>query len=120
MTLIPNGWELGVITGNGNNNWPSNPADQRYKICRYQFDANRNGYVWSPNQTPAANDTTKMTAIDNAEHPYAYVRVTGGLSNQNYLVIRGTANCPKDNTSLEINGQGQETYTDAATFTHQP
>jgi hypothetical protein len=66
--------------------------------------------------------TTQLTdaekdKISNINHPYKYVNVTGGLINQNYLVIKagdGTTpyTCPEDDPSTpSINGN---------TYRHEP
>jgi Tfp pilus assembly protein PilV len=109
-TVVPNGWTIGTASGT-------------YKVCRYSTDANKNSYIWSPNVAPDSNSGTTLEKIDNAEHPNAYIRVNGGLSNQNFLIIKGTEVCKVDGTNLvnntEINGQGQENYSDSDTSVHQ-
>jgi len=97
--IVPDGWLIGVLSGT-------------YKVCRYSADYNLNGYVWTPATGP------DIEKIDNSEHPYAYLSVTGGLSNQNFLVIRGTKACPTDGP-VEVNGTGGENYTDETTVIHQ-
>jgi Tfp pilus assembly protein PilV len=53
-------------------------TENDFRICRYSADYNgRNG-------------------IENLEHPRAYADVTGPLTNQNFLVIRGDNSCPSD------------------------
>lgn len=94
-------------------------ASSEYKVCRFSQDYNRNGYVWFPNIVPSTAPTQTVTKIDNEEHPYAYLMVNRSLSNQNFLVIQGNQSCPTD-SSVEINGTGNENYTDATTVTHQP
>jgi hypothetical protein len=75
-----------------------------YRVCRYTPHRDQRVVGTSPPMT-------------NAEHPLDYLDVTGGLINQNFLVIRagdGTAafTCPADDTSTEfINGN---------TWHHQP
>lgn len=91
-----------------------------FKVCRFSQDYNLNGYVWLPaTPLPATATNQSVTKIDNEEHPYAYLNVSKSLSNQNYLVIKGSNNCPTD-TSVEVDGTGNENYTDATTVTHQP
>jgi len=90
-----------------------------YKVCRFSQDYNLNGYVWSPATAPASNPSGTVVKIDNEEHPYAYLNTTKSLSNQNFLVIRGDKNCPDDD-AVEVNGTGNENYTDVTTVTHQP
>lgn len=104
-TVVPSGWTIGT-------------SSTDYKVCRYSTDYNLNGYVWSPNLVPATNQSTTMTKIDNAEHPNAYIRVTNSLSNQNFLVVKGNRNCPTDGP-FEVDGQGQENYSDETTVLHQ-
>lgn len=98
-----------------------------YKVCRFSADYNQNGYVWYPAQAPSSNPSVNVTKIDNEEHPYAYLNVNKALSNQNYVVIQGDQNCPNLQSALggsgnpiEINGTGNENYTDATTVVHQP
>lgn len=98
-----------------------------YKVCRFSADYNRNGYVWYPALPPSGNPSVNVTKIDNEEHPYAYLDVSKALSNQNYVVIRGNQNCPNlqstsggSGDAVEINGTGNENYTDATTVVHQP
>lgn len=63
-TLVPVGWTL----GNG-------PLERR--VCRYTADLDRSG------------------AIDaNLEHPDSYADVRASLTNQNFLVIKGSQACP--------------------------
>jgi len=63
-TLAPDGWTIG-----------SGGADRR--VCRFASDLNGSG------------------AIDaNIEHPADYVDVSTGLSEQNFLVVRGSQSCP--------------------------
>lgn len=75
-----------------------------YRVCRYTPYRDQRAVGTSPPMT-------------NTEHPLDYVDVTGGLINQNFLVIRagdGTVafDCPADDTSTEfINGN---------TWHHQP
>ncbi len=102
-------------------------AGSSYKVCRLSSDYNQNGYLWKPALAPASNPSADVTLIDNEEHPYAYLNVSKALSNQNYLVIEGKQNCPKTQTdsggtgdAIEIDGKGQDNYTDATTVLHQP
>jgi len=46
------------------------------KVCRYSADYNGNGM------------------IDSAEHPASYSQVTDSLENQNFLILKSSANCP--------------------------
>jgi type II secretory pathway pseudopilin PulG len=82
----------------------ADPSPDLYRVCRYTPYRDQRAVGASPPMT-------------NAEHPLDYVDVTGGLINQNFLVIRagdGTVafDCPADDTSTEfINGN---------TWHHQP
>jgi Tfp pilus assembly protein PilV len=88
-TLTPAGWTLG--TG---------PEDRR--VCRYTADLDGSGAI----------DT-------NAEHPANYVNVDGRLSNQNFLVIKGSEACP-GGTPVQLDGAGTLIYANLATAQHQP
>lgn len=91
-----------------------------YKVCRFSADYNLNGYVWTPaTPLPAAATTESVDKIDNEEHPYAYLNVQRSLSNQNFLVIDGSKNCPSG-SAVEVNGTGSENYTSTTTVLHQP
>lgn len=68
-TLLPSGWAIGSVAGT-------------WRVCRYTPDIDRSG------------------AIDaNAEHPADYRALTESLSNQNFLVVAGTAACPAGNNT---------------------
>lgn len=91
-----------------------------YKVCRFSADYNLNGYVWTPaTPLPDAATTESVDKIDNEEHPYAYLNVQRSLSNQNFLVIDGSKNCPSG-SAVEVNGTGSEVYTSTTTVLHQP
>ena len=55
-----------------------------HRVCRYSADYNGNGSAY----------VTNTTFFDNYEHPAVYVKVTGSLARQNFLVIRGDLTCP--------------------------
>lgn len=55
-----------------------------YRVCRYSADYNGNGNSYANAQL----------LPDNYEHPAFYVRVTGPLARQNFLVVKGDVNCP--------------------------
>jgi Tfp pilus assembly protein PilV len=55
-----------------------------HRVCRYSADYNGNGSVY----------VTNTTFLDNYEHPAVYVKVTGSLARQNFLVVRGDRACP--------------------------
>ena len=97
-TVVPVGWLIGTTA-------------LTYKVCRYSEDYNLNGFVWV---TAGGN----VSRIDNTEHPYAYLKATIGLNNQNFLVIKGSKACPTDGPT-EVDGQGGENYTNETTVSHQ-
>ena len=97
-TLVPSGWAIGSTS-------------TTFKVCRYSEDYNLNGYVWT---TSGGN----VVKIDNAEHPYAYLKATIGMNNQNFLVIKGNNACPTDG-AVEVDGTGGENYTNETTVSHQ-
>ena len=55
-----------------------------HRVCRYSADYNGNGSAY----------VTNTIFLDNYEHPAVYVKVTGSLARQNFLVIRGDRACP--------------------------
>lgn len=55
-----------------------------YRVCRYSADYNGNGNGYA---------NVKLEP-DNFEHPGFYVKVTGPLARQNFLVVRGDVSCP--------------------------
>src|SRR5882724_1080271 len=64
LAVTPDGWLLGTTPG-------------AYKVCRYSSDTDGSG------------------AIDrNEEHPARYTDVHDALAQQNYLIVRGDADCP--------------------------
>lgn len=69
-----------------------------YNICRYSADYDGN------------------KAISNAEHPLKYAGVTAALTNQNFLVVRGSANCPAGHSVDPSRGL----FSNTATVLHQP
>jgi hypothetical protein len=56
--------------------WTIGSAAGTFRICRYSQDRDGNG------------------RIDNTEHPLLYQDVPTSLLEQNFLVVRGAANCP--------------------------
>lgn len=106
-------WPTGIVFGTGNDD---------YQVCRYSSDYDLNTYVLQPDS--AGSD---VTAIDNTDHPYAYMQASQSLSNQNFLIIRARRDtgsraairCPTDG-AVEVNGTGGENYTDTQTVPHQP
>lgn len=84
--LVASGWTIG--TG---------PTDRR--VCRFSADTDRSG------------------AIDrNVEHPDRYVGVNTALTQQNFLVIAGTAACPGSDAA----GASLASAAQANTVPHQP
>ena len=55
-----------------------------YRVCRYSADYNGNGNGYA---------NVKLEP-DNYEHPEFYVKVTGSIARQNFLVVRGDVSCP--------------------------
>ena len=55
-----------------------------HRVCRYSADYNGNGSAY----------VTNTIFLDNYEHPAVYVKVTGSLARQNFLVVRGDRACP--------------------------
>ncbi|MFG6413371.1 prepilin-type N-terminal cleavage/methylation domain-containing protein [Roseateles sp. DC23W] len=60
-------------------------TDVDYRVCRYSADYNGNKSIYVSNS---------VAAYDNQEHPAVYVDVTGSLTRQNFLVIKGRSSCP--------------------------
>jgi Tfp pilus assembly protein PilV len=88
-TIVPTGWTLG-----------STAADQR--VCRYTTDLDSSG------------------AIDaNIEHPASYAGVDGTLANQNFLVVKGSENCPSGHAT-QVAGNNTDVFVDLSTAPHQP
>ena len=88
-TLTPSGWTIG--TG---------PADRR--VCRYSADLDGSG------------------AVDgNIEHPASYVNVSVALTQQNFLVITGTENCPVGSPPI-LGGTAADAFVNLSTAQHQP
>ncbi len=85
-TLVPAGWSI----GNG-------PDDRR--VCRYAPDLDRSGAV-----------------DNNVEHPDTYTAVAASLTNQNFLVIKGSQSCPPRPSSPNATGS----LADLGTAPHQP
>ena len=74
------------------------------KVCRYSADYDGD------------------LKISNAEHPLAYNAVSGSLRNQNFLVIKGSENCPAGHAIDPAQGYFRNTITvlhqDATTPSH--
>lgn len=68
------------------------------KICRYSADYDGNG------------------SISNAEHPSDYVKVSGALTRQNFLVINASETCPVGHVVNPAAGH----FSNTATVLHQP
>jgi type II secretory pathway pseudopilin PulG len=69
-----------------------------YKVCRYSADYDGD------------------TKISNLEHPLNYVKVTGSMAGQNFLVVRATRTCPAGQRVDPSQGR----FFDSATIEHQP
>lgn len=69
--LVLNGFNIGT-------------TEVDYRVCRYSADYNGNQSVY----------VGDSLAYDNQEHPAVYVDVTGSLTRQNFLVIKGPSRCP--------------------------
>ena len=85
-TLVPAGWTIG-----------SGPDDRR--VCRFAPDLDRSGAVDS-----------------NVEHPDTYTAVAASLTNQNFLVIKGSQACPPRPPGPNTTGS----LADLGTAQHQP
>lgn len=77
-----------------------------YRVCRYSADYNGSGGMF----------TADWRALENEEHPAVYGRVTGSLTRQNFLVIRGDLSCP---TAPAVN-PGAGVFADYSTVQLQP
>jgi Tfp pilus assembly protein PilV len=89
LDLVPSGWHIG------------NTADD-WRVCRYSADQDGSG------------------AIDrNAEHPASYSGVSAALTQQNFLILKGTQPCP-GGSAVSITGSATDVYADLSTVPHQP
>lgn len=77
-----------------------------YRVCRYSADYNGNGNGYA----------NSLLEPDNFEHPAFYVKVTGSLARQNFLVIKGDVSCP---TAPAVN-QSSGIFADYSTVQIQP
>ncbi len=77
-----------------------------YRVCRYSADYNGNGDGYANVQLEP----------DNYEHPAFYVKVTGSLARQNFLVVKGNVDCP---TAPAVN-LSSGIYADYSTLQLQP
>ena len=59
------------------------------KVCRYSYDYDASG------------------TITNPEHPAVYSQVTESLENQNFIIMKGNAQCPTGASSLQATVQHQ-------------
>ncbi len=85
--VVPVGWTLGA--GAGDN-----------RVCRYSADLDGSGAV-----------------DNNLEHPDSYTAVSSSLTQQNFLVIRGTQSCP---TAAAGTNLANPVFADLSTAPHQP
>lgn len=88
--------------------WALGTTPDAWRVCRYSADHNRNGAVF-------VVDGVRVTAIDNDEHPYAWLDAASTLPHQNFLLVRGDLPCPAAPKQPEARH-----YTDATTAPHQP
>ena len=73
-----------------------------WRVCRYSADADGSG------------------AIDrNAEHPAHYNSVGAALTQQNFLIVKGTQNCPLG-SAVSVTGSSADVHADLGTAAHQP
>lgn len=77
-----------------------------FRVCRYSADYNGNSNSYA---------NVKLEP-DNFEHPAFYVKVTGSLARQNFLVVRGDVSCP---TAPAVN-LSTGVYADYSTVQLQP
>ena len=89
LDLVPSGWRIGTDAAG-------------WRVCRYSADQDGSG------------------AIDrNAEHPASYSGVNAALTQQNFLVLKGTQPCPLGSV-VSVTGSGADVYADESTALHQP
>jgi Tfp pilus assembly protein PilV len=72
--------------------------NNRYRVCRY---------------TRASNDAQ---TVPNEDHPRNYTDVAGNLTNQNFVVISSSKQCPTDVAANPANGD----FINSNTLQHQP
>ena len=90
LDVVPHGWAIADGSDGG---------DGTFLICRYSADHNGNG------------------RIDNREHPLRYAGVGEPLGDQNFLVVRAAAGCPRD---VPANLATPANWVDDSTVAHQP
>jgi Tfp pilus assembly protein PilV len=87
LDVVPRGWAI------------ADAGDGALRICRYSADHDGNG------------------RIDNREHPLRYAGVGEPLGDQNFLVVRAAAGCPRDApASMSVPAN----WVDDSTVAHQP
>ncbi|MFN3860119.1 MAG: hypothetical protein ACK4R2_01455 [Roseateles sp.] len=89
-TGTPRTWSGKVVLSG----FPIGTQSSEYRVCRYSADYNGNG----------SHYLTNTLAYDNFEHPDVYVGVTGSLTRQNFLVVRGSSACPTAPAVNPVNG----------------
>ncbi|RZS58721.1 hypothetical protein EV685_1019 [Sphaerotilus mobilis] len=94
LEIVPQGWSIGLV------NRPP-PAPPVRRVCRYSADHDRNGQV------------------DPAEHPAVHRAVDTALGDQNFLVVRAGAACPRD-APAGLPGSLDMNWLDDSTVPHQP
>jgi type IV pilus modification protein PilV len=87
--------ELKLVT---DGTWSIGSTNSTYKVCRFSGDYYDDGVV------------------SNSEHPRYYRRVKSTVDNQNFLVIKGSDDCPTDVSSNPVAGD----YINTGTVQHQP
>ena len=88
-TLVPTGWAIGSST-----------ADRR--VCRFSADLDSSG------------------AVDaNLEHPPSYAAVDAPLTQQNFLVVKGSEACPV-RPAVRVEGNSTDVFANLSTVQHQP
>ena len=89
LDLAPSGWQIGLQSTD-------------WRVCRYSADLDGSG------------------AIDrNAEHPASYNGVSAALTQQNFLILKGTQNCPLG-SAVSVTGSAADVHADLSTAAHQP
>lgn len=89
VSLTPAGWTVGTGAG-------------EWRVCRFSADLDGSGAVDS-----------------NIEHPAVYAGVDAALSNQNFLVIKGTETCPAG-APVKVDGSPGDVFANLSATQHQP
>ncbi len=94
LEIVPQGWTIASV-----DSLP--PAPPARRVCRYSADHDHDGQ------------------IGNAEHPAVHLAVDGPLGDQNFLVVRAGAACPRD-APASLPGSLDMNTLDDSTVPHQP